>query len=157
VIVEALAAKIVARHRFGLQLVLDDDLRRNAGVIGAELPQRVVAAHAVVADQDVHQRHLERVPHMQRSGDVRRRQLNAIWRRAGAPARLEIAAALPDRVPLRLYRMRLEALVECHEGAPDRNTPCGALMATKASEYSGGTSAHQRCAGVHAKRRFKRV
>ena len=70
-----------------LQLVLDDDLRRDAGVIGADLPQRVVAAHAVIADQHVHQRLLERVSHVQRAGDVRRRQLNAERRRIAAASK----------------------------------------------------------------------
>ena len=64
------------------ELLLDDDLRRDAGVVGADLPQRVVAAHAVVADQHVHQRVLERVPHVQRAGDVGRRQLDAVRRGA---------------------------------------------------------------------------
>ena len=86
-----------------LQLLLDDDLRRDAGVVGAELPQRVVAAHPVVADQHVHQRLLERVAHVQRAGDVRRRQLDAERRaRLGRVRRLEVAARFPDRVPLRL-------------------------------------------------------
>ena len=37
------------RDALGVQLALDDDLRRDAGVVGARLPQRVVAAHPVVA------------------------------------------------------------------------------------------------------------
>ena len=64
---------LAARDALGLQLRLDDDLRRDARVVGAELPERVVAAHPVVTDQHVHQRHLERVPHVQRAGHVRRR------------------------------------------------------------------------------------
>jgi hypothetical protein len=40
---------------FRLELILDDDLGGDAGVIGSGLPQRVVAAHAI-ADQHVHQR-----------------------------------------------------------------------------------------------------
>ena len=111
---ELLAAEVVARRAFGLQLVLDDDLRRDAGVVGAELPQRVVAAHPVIADQHVHQRLLERVPHVQRAGDVGRRQLDAERRRAGVHRRLEIAARFPERVPLRLDGVRLEAFGEFH-------------------------------------------
>ena len=80
---ELLAADVPPRLALRLQLLLDDDLRRDAGMVGAELPQRVVAAHPVVADQHVHQRHLERVAHVQRAGDVRGRQLDA---EGGAPA-----------------------------------------------------------------------
>ena len=36
------------------ELALDHDLRGDAGVVGAHLPQRVEAAHAVVADQRIH-------------------------------------------------------------------------------------------------------
>ena len=71
----------------GVELALHHHLRRDAGVIGARLPQRVVAAHAVVAGEGVHQRVLERVAHVQRAGDVRRRDHDAIGRarvRAGA-------------------------------------------------------------------------
>ncbi len=79
-----LAPEVASRLAFGLQLILDDDLRRDAGVIGADLPKRVVAEHAVVADQDVHQRLLERVPHVQRAGDIGRRKLDAERRRRPA-------------------------------------------------------------------------
>ena len=61
-----------------LQLALDHDLRGDAGVVGADHPVGVEAAHAVIADQRIHQRLLERVAHVQRAGDVRRRQLDAI-------------------------------------------------------------------------------
>jgi hypothetical protein len=46
-------------------------------VVGARLPQRVVAAHAVVARQRVHDGLVEAVAHVQRAGDVRRRQQDA--------------------------------------------------------------------------------
>jgi hypothetical protein len=60
-----------------IELALDDDLGGDAGVVGARLPQRVVAAHAVVARQRVHERLVEAVAHVQRAGDVRRRQQDA--------------------------------------------------------------------------------
>src|SRR5262249_37892826 len=71
----------------------------------------VVAAHAVIADERVHQRLLERVPHVQRAGDVRRRQLDAV-RRLVMVAVAEVPARLPAPVPALLDRRRLEALVE---------------------------------------------
>ena len=78
---------------FGVELALDDHLRGDAGVVGAGLPQRVIAAHAVVARQRVHERVLERVAHVQRAGDVRRRQHDAV--RLALARWLERAAGFP--------------------------------------------------------------
>ena len=55
------------------QLPLDHHLGGDAGVIGAGLPQHVAAAHPLEPAQHVLQRVVERVPHVQRSRDVRRR------------------------------------------------------------------------------------
>jgi len=114
---ERVAAHVVARRALGLQLLLDDDLRRDARVVGADLPERVVAAHPVPADHHVHQRLLERVAHVQRARDVRRRELDAERRRAGLHRRFEPAARFPQRVPLRLDGVGLEALCEFHGGS----------------------------------------
>ena len=73
------------------QLPLDDHLRGDAGVIGARLPEHVLAAHALEAAQHVLQRVVERVPHVQRARHVRRRDDDAVGLRVGAlrPAGLE--------------------------------------------------------------------
>ena len=63
---------------FGAELALDHHLRGDAGVVRARLPQRGVAAHAMPARERVHERVLERVAHVQRAGDVRRRQHDAV-------------------------------------------------------------------------------
>src|SRR5262249_56115363 len=71
---ELLAAEVVARLLLGARdVLLDDDLRRDAGVIRARKPHRVVALHAAPADQDVLDGRAERVAHVQRAGHVRRR------------------------------------------------------------------------------------
>jgi hypothetical protein len=75
---EKIAPEIMARFAFDLELALDDHLRRNAGVIGADLPERVVALHAVIADERIHQRVLECVAHVQTAGHVRRRDHDAV-------------------------------------------------------------------------------
>ena len=59
------------------QLAFDDHLRRDAGMVGARLPQHVLAVHAVVAAQDVLQGIVERVAHVQIAGDIWRRDDNA--------------------------------------------------------------------------------
>jgi hypothetical protein len=85
------AAQVVAAaDALLLQLALHHDLRGDAGVVGAGHPQRVEAAHAVVARQAVHDGLVERMAHVQRARHVGRRQLDgerglARLGRAGAP------------------------------------------------------------------------
>ena len=67
------AVRLLALH----ELPLDHHLRGDAGVIDARLPQHVAASHAPVAAQDVLQRVVERMAHMQIAGDVRRRNDDA--------------------------------------------------------------------------------
>ena len=56
-------------------------------MVGARLPQHVLAAHALETAENVLQRIVERVAHMQRAGDVGRRNDDAVWRgRWRAPA-----------------------------------------------------------------------
>jgi hypothetical protein len=112
---ELLAAEVMARNALSIELAFDDDLRRNPGVVGAGLPQRVVAAHAVVARQRIHDRLIEAVPHVQRAGHVRRRQQDAesvgfVRVEAGG----EIALGLPVGVPATFDVGRLKALGEFH-------------------------------------------
>ena len=63
---ELLAAHVAAAGSLPLhQLPLDHHLRGDAGMVGARLPQHVLAAHALEAGQDVLQRVVERMAHMQ--------------------------------------------------------------------------------------------
>ena len=77
---------VAAQRVAGLALPGDGEIARDhhlggdAGMVGAHLPQRAIAAHAVVADQRVLQRVLERVPHVQGAGHVRRRQQDGVSR-----------------------------------------------------------------------------
>ena len=73
---EGFASDVVARQTHFLQLPLDDDLRRDAGVVCSWQPQRVEATHAVVARQGVHHRVVKAVPHVQGAGDIGRRELD---------------------------------------------------------------------------------
>jgi hypothetical protein len=47
---------------FSGELALHHHLRRDAGMVGARLPEHVAAAHALEADEHVLQRVVERVP-----------------------------------------------------------------------------------------------
>ena len=76
---EFLAAKLAPRRLLvGGELALDDHLRRDAGVVGARLPEHVAAAHALEAHENILQRVVEGVPHMERARHVRRRDHDRI-------------------------------------------------------------------------------
>ena len=62
------------------ELAFNHDLRGDAGMIGAALPQGVVAAHAVIAHQGVHQGVLEGMAHVQAASHIGRRQRYAVGR-----------------------------------------------------------------------------
>ena len=111
---EFLAAEIVARDALRVELAFHNDLRGDAGVVGAGLPQRVVARHAVIAGERVHQGVLESVAHVQRAGDVGRRQHDAVGGRVGRVAGLEVAGAFPLGVPAFFNVGRFEGFGEFH-------------------------------------------
>jgi hypothetical protein len=50
---KGVAPEVVPRLPLFLKPLLDDVLRRDAGVVGAGYPQRRLAAHAVIADDDI--------------------------------------------------------------------------------------------------------
>ena len=66
----------MARYAFLGQLALHHDLGGDAGVIGARNPSGVAAFHAVIAGEAVHNGLVESMPHVQRAGYIRRRQLD---------------------------------------------------------------------------------
>ena len=109
---EALAAQTVAGQAFLAEVARHHHLGGDAGVVGAHLPQRVAAEHAVIADQRVLQRVLERVAHVQGAGDVRRRQQDGVGR--ALAARLEYAAAFPLFVQAGFELFGIVAGVEGH-------------------------------------------
>ena len=111
--------KLLPPHRpaIGLlvlhELALDHHLGRDAGMVGTGLPQHISAAHALVAAQDVLQRVVERVPHVQHAGDVRRRDNHREGLCVGAvrAPRLEGLGLLPNRRDPRLDGGGIEGLI----------------------------------------------
>ena len=95
---ELLAAEVVAGQTFLRDLLLDDGLRGDAGVIEAGQPERWLAEHAVPADQRVLDRDRERVAEVQRAGHVGRRHDD----REGVAlaGRREEASILPELVDI---------------------------------------------------------
>ena len=70
-------------------------LRRDAGMVGAGLPQHVAALHPPPADQRVLDGEGQRVAHMQAAGDVRRRDHDGEGRGGRSRVGGEGAGALP--------------------------------------------------------------
>ncbi len=106
---ERLAAHLVTVRTFFGDGLLYDGLGRDAGVVFAGNPQRLIAEHAVVANHDVFERRRDGMPQVQRARHVG-------WRHAddeGAPirvragARAEVAVALPPLIEALLDRLRL--------------------------------------------------
>ncbi len=94
---ELVSPQFVTVRTLCFQLALDHHLGRDAGVIGAHLPQGVIAGHAMVANQRIHDGFLEAVAHMQAAGNVRRRNHDAIGLLAALGGK--IAFGLPLLVP----------------------------------------------------------
>ena len=67
---ERLSAEVVLGLAFFAEFIFDLHLGGDAGVVAAGHPQRVVAAHTLVADDDVLQGHVHAVAHVQDAGDV---------------------------------------------------------------------------------------
>ena len=121
---EGVATEIVARLALRRELALHHHLGGDAGVVGARLPQRVAPPHARETDQDVLQRVVERMPHMQAAGDVGGRDHDRIGRGTGVrpagAAAGEGARLLPARVdavfdvggPIGLVHFRLGTVQE---------------------------------------------
>ena len=104
---------------------LDLRLRGDAGVVGAEDPLRPLAAHAGEADQRVLDRPVERVPHVQRAGDVRRRDRDRVVLGRGARGlRVEAAGLEPAREDARLALVRVVAgaVLERHRRGESRTS-----------------------------------
>src|ERR1700741_3990236 len=104
---EGLPPEVLLGLALLLELPLDHVLRRDARVVGARHPERVVAVHPLVADQDVLERVVERVAEVERAGHVGRRDDDAVGLLRGVRVSVEVAALLPDGVPVRLDARRI--------------------------------------------------
>ena len=103
-----LAAKVETRLALGRQLLLHLVLGGDAGMVGANNPTRRMPLHPRPARQYVLQGIVQRMPHMQHTGDIRRRDDNGVRRfsRLGkttaAPAEIIPGQPAPKQLPLRL-------------------------------------------------------
>ena len=107
---EQLAAEVFLRLAVDRQLLLHDGLSGNARVIHARKPQHLVALHPLSPGQRIHQGVIERMPHVQAAGDVRRRQHDRIRRPVTRRVRLEVAGVHPALIELAFHRARIPRL-----------------------------------------------
>ena len=94
------AAKVMAGNAFFGQITLNNHLGCDTGVIHAGLPENLFAEHTVIANQNILQRVVQRVSHMQNAGNVRRRNDNGKSLLVLAHVGLEIAAVFPVGINL---------------------------------------------------------
>ncbi len=98
------AGQVGAFESLGVELAFDDHLGRNTGVVRSGLPERVVAAHAVIAGEGIHERVLEGMAHVQSPRNVGGRDHDAVGRTVAG--RCKPAVRLPALVytPLDVLR-----------------------------------------------------
>ncbi len=107
---ERLAPEILPALAFLLQRFLHDVLRGDARMVRAGQPEGVEAAHPAPSHEYVLDRLVERVPHVENAGDVRRRDDDRI-RLALARLCMETTVLFPEGIPLGLRGLRVVMLV----------------------------------------------
>ena len=114
---------VAGQALFLAQHLLDLDLRGNAGVIRAGHPQGGIALHTLIAREDVLQRRIERVAHVQLAGDVRGRHDDGkrLFVRIGFAGK--IAAAHPHVINLLLDLFGVVDLRKLFHGSPPLRLP----------------------------------
>ena len=105
---ERLTPKVVPRLLLERELLLDHVLRGDARVVRAGQPEDVVPQHPLPAREDVGQRVIQGVAHVQRAGDIRRRQHHAEHGLARLGLRLERPDGRPETVPAGIHVLMVE-------------------------------------------------
>jgi len=106
---ESLPPNFRAVDPLAREIALHDHLRRDPCMVRPDDPQSVLAEHPLAAGEDVLQRVVERMPDVERAGDIRRRHHDRPRSRVGTLGP-EQAAAFPMRVPAILDRLGVEGL-----------------------------------------------
>ena len=109
---EQFPAEVLLRLTVHRELLLHHALGRDARVVHAGQPQHLVALHALASGEGVHQRVVERVPHVQAAGHVRWRQHDRIRRFVARRVGREVARIDPALIQLGLYCGRIPRLRE---------------------------------------------
>ncbi len=132
---QRLASQIMACLFFLLEdEAFDDRLGGDPGVVGARHVKCVEALHAPPADEHVLQGVVERVPHVQRAGDIGRRDDDGEWLPAIGFA-VEVTMLVPKREPLLLgfFRIVLFREFDWHRSFEPATTPKGFYLPAQGS------------------------
>ena len=92
---KCVAANVALIQAFLCHLLHDLHFRGNGCMVRAREPKRLISCHALVADEHILQRFIERMPHVELPRNVRWRNYDAIWRFAGIGFCMEVALFLP--------------------------------------------------------------
>src|SRR6266508_1497935 len=98
---ELLAPQLCPAYSLLRKLALDDVLRRDAGVVRTRDPKHPATVHSFIAAKNVLKRIVQSVAHVQRTGDVRRRDHHRKGGTAGF-CRFKQPGFHPVAVPFRL-------------------------------------------------------
>ena len=105
---EGFAPDLRALDPLAGEVALDDHLRGDPGMVGADHPQSILAEHPLATGENVLKRIVERVADVERAGDVGRRHDDRPRLLVTAVVRAEQPAALPMLVPALLDRCGIE-------------------------------------------------
>lgn len=91
----------MAGFAFGIELTFDHHLRGDTGMIGARLPESVIAFHTVITGQQIHNGVIKAMSHMQTAGDIGWWQHNGV--RRALTRRFEFTILFPLLIPALFY------------------------------------------------------
>src|SRR3954447_11430583 len=123
---ECVAADLLALEALALEVALDHHLRSDAGMVGADHPQSVLAEHALAAGEHVLQRDVQRMADVQRAGDVGRRHDDRPRLRVRT-VRAEQPSGFPMRVPALLDGFGVEDLGKVGHAERRLAVGCGCI------------------------------
>ena len=115
----ALDKLFAAKHRFAGaflgKLLLNDELRDNAGVVRPRHPQGIIPLHTSPADEAILERIVQRVPDVQAACDIGGWNHDGIGRLLRCRLGVKIAVFLPKLIPFPLNVLRFISFWKmCH-------------------------------------------
>ena len=131
---KGLAAQIFFAFALSLELLLEDRLHGDRGVVGARQTQDVFALQALETHDRVNQGRVEGVAHVQAAGHVRRRNDDGEGFTLRRRIRVKGAAALPGLLPAALSARRVVALGQSVGHKITSSTP---ISLSKRGQFGG--------------------
>ena len=126
---ELLAPEFEAVCALRAQALLHLCLCRNARMVAARNPDNVLAAHPLIAHENILQRIVERVPHVELPRHIRRRNHHTVWLTRLVCRIVKKIVFFPVRVPFALKALRVVCLWNictgflAHLSVPPEKTP----------------------------------